>query len=173
MQIPWNRIQECPGAKRELSFYFEYEDYSSPSTCNREQWENMYCDWEGEEYLIHKTNKMRFERHARTRFISSQSTLVNYQQGWKKKPQVAMKVPDFCLTPLAPNDTTFENGLLIVKMKLRRTFSKMWDENSSWLTWFEWKHFLALIIHELWMKEFVTTQTKLSGSCRWNFLFQI
>ena len=43
---------------------------------------------------------MRFERHARTRFISSKSTLVNFQQGWKKKPQVAMKLPDFCLAPL-------------------------------------------------------------------------
>ena len=43
---------------------------------------------------------MRFERHARTRFISSKSTLVNFQQGWKNKPQVAMKLPDFCLTPL-------------------------------------------------------------------------
>ena len=47
-----------------------------------------------------KTNKMRLERHARTRFISSKSTLVNFQQGWKKKPQVAMKLPDFCLAPL-------------------------------------------------------------------------
>ena len=43
---------------------------------------------------------MRSERHARTRFISSKSTLVNFQQGWKKKPQVAMKLPDFCLAPL-------------------------------------------------------------------------
>ena len=43
---------------------------------------------------------VRFERHARTRFISSKSTLVNFQQGWKNKPQVAMKLPDFCLTPL-------------------------------------------------------------------------
>ena len=43
---------------------------------------------------------MRFERHARTRFISSKSTLVNFQQGWKNKPQVAVKLPDFCLTPL-------------------------------------------------------------------------
>ena len=51
-------------------------------------------------FWIHKTNKMRLERHARTRFISSKSTLVNFQQGWKKKPQVAMKLPDFCLAPL-------------------------------------------------------------------------
>ena len=43
---------------------------------------------------------MRFERHARARFISSKSTLVNFQQGWKNKPQVAMKLPDFCLIPL-------------------------------------------------------------------------
>ena len=43
---------------------------------------------------------MRFERHAQTRFISSKSFLVNFQQGWKKKPQVAMKLPDFCLAPL-------------------------------------------------------------------------
>ena len=43
---------------------------------------------------------MRFERHARMRFISSKSTLINFQQGWKNKPQVAMKLPDFCLTPL-------------------------------------------------------------------------
>ena len=50
--------------------------------------------------IFHSTSKMRFERHARTRFISSKSTLVNFQQGWKNKPQVAMKLPDFCLTPL-------------------------------------------------------------------------
>ena len=42
---------------------------------------------------------MRFERHD-TRFISSKSILVNFQQGWKNKPQVAMKLPDFCLAPL-------------------------------------------------------------------------
>ena len=41
---------------------------------------------------------MRCEYHD-TRFMSSESTLIYFQQGWKNKPQVAVKLPDFCLVP--------------------------------------------------------------------------
>ena len=41
----------------------------------------------------------------------------------------------------------------------------MWDENSSWLTWFEWNTFFTLISQGFLMKESVTIKTKVRGSC--------